>query len=200
MPPLEAMRKGNLFIVSGPSGAGKGTLVRALLDRVSDVWLSISATTREPRPGEIEGVHYFFLSSDEFDRRVNDGGFLEWAQVHGNRYGTLREPVEAQMERGNQVLLEIDPQGAMQVKRHMPEAVLVFIEAPSVDELRHRLATRGSETSQQIETRMQTAMRELELAGMYDFVITNDVVPRAERELEAIIESYAAPASDTTKD
>jgi len=194
------MRTGNLFIVSGPSGAGKGTLVRALLDRVPDIWLSVSATTRPPRPGEQDGVHYFFLPAEEFDRRVSEGGFLEWAEVHGNRYGTLREPVERQIVRGRQVVLEIDPQGAMQVKRQMPESVLIFVLAPSVEELRRRLAHRGSETTDEIEVRMRTAMGELELAGMYDFVITNDDAARATDELVAIIDSYAEPAPDTTKD
>lgn len=193
----ETTRVGNLFIVSGPSGAGKGTLVRALLDRVPDIWLSVSATTRAPRPGELEGVHYFFLTPEEFTRQVETGGFLEWAEVHANRYGTLRAPVEQRISEGRQVILEIDPQGAMQVKREIPEAVLLFVEAPSMEELRRRLATRGSETEDQIESRMATAIREIELAGMYDFVILNDDVSSATDRMVAIIDSFAEPASDT---
>lgn len=164
------------------------------------MWLSVSATTRAPRPGEVEGEHYFFLSAEEFERRVQQGGFLEWAEVHGNRYGTLRTPVEQHVAQGRQVVLEIDPQGAMQVKQQMPESILVFVEAPSIDELRKRLAHRGSESEDQIETRMRTAIRELELAGMYDFVITNDDAARATDKLVAIIDSFAEPAPDTTKD
>lgn len=178
---------GNLFIVSGPSGAGKGTLVRALLDRVPDLWLSVSATTRPPRPGEIDGVHYVFLSAEDFDRVIGEGGFLEWAEVHGNRYGTLRQPVEECVAKGCQVLLEIDPQGAQQVKRVMPGSILVFIEAPSIEELKRRLSVRGSETPKQIESRIATAIREMELAGIYDFVVTNDDVARATDELVDII-------------
>lgn len=187
-------RAGNLFIVSGPSGAGKGTLVRALLARVPDLWLSISSTTRDPRPGEQEGVHYFFLSRKEFDRKVESGGFLEWAEVHANRYGTSRDVVERKIAEGRQVVLEIDPQGAQQVKERMPESVLIFVNAPDLDELRRRLEGRGSETNDQIEARMARAIEEMELAGTYDFVITNDDVARATDELVGIIDSYAHKA------
>ncbi len=187
-------RAGNLFIVSGPSGAGKGTLVRALLARVPDLWLSVSSTTRAPRPGEEEGVHYFFLSRKEFDRKVESGGFLEWAEVHRNRYGTSRDLVERKIAQGRQVVLEIDPQGAQQVKERMPESALVFVNAPDLNELRRRLEGRGSETNDQIEARMARAIEEMELAGMYDFVITNDDVVRATNELVDIIDSYADKA------
>lgn len=184
-------RTGNLFIVSGPSGAGKGTLVRALLDRVPDLWLSISATTRPPRPGELEGVHYFFLTRKEFERKIETGGLLEWAEVHGNRYGTPREVVERKIAEGRQVVLEIDPQGAQQVKERLPESILIFVKAPTLEDLRERLKGRGSETPEQIETRMARAIEEMELAGMYDFVITNDDVSRATDELVHIIDSHA---------
>lgn len=180
-------RAGRLYIVSGPSGAGKGTLVEAVRDRVPDVWVSVSATTRKPRPGEQEGVEYFFLSSEEFSRLADAGGFLEWAEVHGNRYGTLRGPVERVIADGRPVVLEIDPQGAMQVKQAMPESLLVFVEAPSFDELRRRLVGRGSETSEQVETRLKTAEEEMAFAGTYDFVVINDDVSRATDELAAII-------------
>lgn len=188
------MRQGNLFIVSGPSGAGKGTLVRALLARVPDLWLSVSSTTRAPRPGEEEGIHYFFLTRKEFDRKVESGGFLEWAEVHSNRYGTSRDVVERKIDQGRQVVLEIDPQGAQQVKERMPQSVLIFVNAPDLSELRKRLFGRGSETDEQIEARMARAIEEMELAGLYDFVITNDDVVRATDELVGIIDSYADKA------
>lgn len=184
-------RTGNLFIISGPSGAGKGTLVRALLDRIPDLWLSVSATTRAPRPGEVEGEHYFFLSPKEFDRKVESRGFIEWAQVHGNKYGTPRDVVERMTGEGRQVVLEIDPQGAQQVKEALPDSILVFVVAPSMEELRRRLTDRGSESPEQIEGRMARAIEELELAGMYGHVIKNDDVSRAVDELVGIIDFYA---------
>jgi guanylate kinase len=186
-----SMRRGNLFIISGPSGAGKGTLVRELPARVPDVWVSVSVTTRAPRPGEVEGQHYFFVSCDEFDRLARTGGLLEWAEVHGNRYGTPRAEVEKKIAEGRQVILEIDPQGAFQVKQVLPDSVLVFIVPPSFEELQRRLEGRGSETKAQVETRLETARHELELVGEYDHVVQNDDVPRAVGELVDIIDSYA---------
>jgi guanylate kinase len=185
------MRAGNLFIISGPSGAGKGTLVRELLGRLSDAWVSISVTTRSPRPGEVEGRHYFFASDGEFDRLIESDGLLEWAEVHGNRYGTPREAVEAQVAAGKQVILEIDPQGAFQVKSLVDGSVLVFVMPPSWEELQRRLEGRGSETKTQVETRLVTAKRELELVGEYDHVVLNDDVSRATDELVTIVDSYA---------
>jgi guanylate kinase len=185
------MRKGNLFIVSGPSGAGKGTLVKELLHRVPDVWVSVSCTTREPRPGEREGIEYHFVSEKEFDRLIAEDGLLEWAKVHDSRYGTPRQGVEAHVAAGEQVVLEIDPQGAFQVKEKSPSSVLVFIEPPSWDELQRRLVNRGSETKEQVEKRLRTAKRELELVGKYDHVVINDDVARATDELARIVESYA---------
>jgi guanylate kinase len=188
------MPRGRLVIVSGPSGAGKGTLVRALLDRVPSAWVSVSATTRAPRPGEEEGVHYFFLPADEFDRRIGEGDFLEWAEVHGNRYGTLRSKVETQLAEGCVVILEIDPQGARQVRDLMPEAVLVFIVAPSMEELVRRIRSRGAESDEDIAVRMATAQRELEVVGTYDCVIQNDDLRRATDELVRFIESLQTGA------
>jgi guanylate kinase len=185
------MRTGNLFIISGPSGAGKGTLVRELLGRVADAWVSISVTTRSPRHGEIEGRHYFFASDPEFDRLIDSDGLLEWAEVHGNRYGTPREAVESQVASGKQVILEIDPQGAFQVKSLVEDSVLVFVMPPSWEELQRRLEGRGSETKTQVETRLATAKHELELVGEYDHVVLNDDVSRATDELVTIVDSYA---------
>lgn len=179
-------------MISGPSGAGKGTLVKELRDRVSGIWVSVSATTRPPRPGEKEGVHYFFLTHDEFEKRLHAGEFLEHAVVHGNSYGTLRAPVERRMGSGVDVVLEIDPQGAIQVKQSMSDSILVFIVAPSVEDLRRRLEGRGSETETEVATRMRTSEREMGFAGEYDYVINNDDVRRATDELVSIIR----PGSD----
>ncbi len=193
-------RAGTLFIVSGPSGAGKGTLVKAVADRVPDVWVSVSATTRAPRPGEVEGTHYVFLSSAQFDWLIAEDGLLEWAEVHGNRYGTPREPVERMLAEGRPVILEIDPQGAMQVKEKAPESLLVFITAPSFEELRRRIEGRGAETAEQIQRRLQTAEGEMLFAGTYDFVVINDDVCRATDELQGIIERVSARDTEDTKD
>jgi guanylate kinase len=166
-------------------------LVKELLHRVPDVWVSVSVTTRAPRPGEIDGVHYTFVSDAEFDRLVETGGLLEWAEVHGGRYGTPKASVEAKIAHGMQVILEIDPQGAFQIRDIMPTSVLLFICAPSIDELKRRLTGRGSETEEQVAVRMQTAERELELVGTYDHVVINDDVSRATEELVGIIDTYA---------
>jgi len=184
-------RRGHLFIVSGPSGAGKGTLVRELVKRDPAVWVSVSVTTRAPRPGEKEGIHYFFISASEFAHLRETGGLIEWAEVHGNCYGTPRAAVEAKIAGGAQVILEIDPQGAFQVRDLIPEAVLVFIQPPSTEELIRRLAKRGSETKEQVAVRMQTAEREMELVGKYDHVVINDDVSRAADELARIVRSYS---------
>ena len=185
------MRRGNLIIVSGPSGAGKGTLVKELVARVPDVWVSVSATTRAPREGETEGKHYFFLTQDEFERRVRGGEFLEHATVHGNRYGTLKGPVQRRVAEGMQVVLEIDVQGAKQVKETAPDAVLVFVVAPDKGELLRRLVDRGSETPEEIARRMTAADEEMSLVGGYDYVVINDDVPRAADELVSIVNQLA---------
>ena len=155
------------------------------------MWVSVSLTTRAPRLGEVEGRHYFFVSEDEFTRLAECGGLLEWAEVYGNRYGTPRAQVERRIAEGRQVILEIDPQGAFQVKKVMPASVLIFIVPPKFEDLQRRLEHRGSETAQQVETRLATARCELELVGEYDHVVQNDDVPRAVGELVGIIDSYA---------
>ncbi|MCR5845777.1 MAG: guanylate kinase [bacterium] len=177
-----------LFVISGPSGAGKGTLVKGLMSVREDLWLSVSATTRQPRPGEIDGETYFFLSREEFDRRIEEGDFLEWADVHGNRYGTLRSAVEQRLEDGLSVILEIDVQGALIVQRSYPEAILIFVKPPSFEELRKRLIGRGTESEEQIELRLANAKMEMELEGCYNYSVTNDEVDIAVSELNSIID------------
>ncbi|MDY0340515.1 MAG: guanylate kinase [Coriobacteriia bacterium] len=184
------MRAGSLFIISGPSGAGKGTLVDRLVTRVPGLQVSTSATTRAPRPGEIDGDDYVFLSSDEFQRRVDEGAFLEWAEVHGNRYGTLRSTVEERLSKGCDVILEIDPQGAFQVKDVLPSSVLIFITAPSMTELERRIRKRGAESDDEVRMRLETAERELRLVGTYHHVVENDDVSLATERLAEIVESH----------
>lgn len=184
-------RVGNLFVISGPSGAGKGTLVSRVLKRIPDAWVSVSATTRKPRPGEIDGVHYFFLDTEHFKDLVANNGFLEWAKVHDNYYGTLKDNVLEHMQAGNQVILEIDVQGAFQVRKALPQAHLVFIEPPSLEELESRLIKRGTESEDVISSRMKTAEVELAQKMEYDVQVINDDLERATSELVSVIDSYA---------
>ncbi|WP_084078260.1 guanylate kinase [Demequina sp. NBRC 110057] len=177
-----------LVVLAGPTAVGKGTLVRALKERHPDVWLSVSATTRAPRPGETEGVEYHFVDPTEFDRMIAQGDLLEWATVHGtHRYGTPRGPVEQHLAAGDPSLLEIDLQGARLVKESMPEALFVFIEPPSWDELVRRLVGRGTESEEERERRLETARGELAAVSEFDRVIVNDDLDRAVDELEALV-------------
>lgn len=188
---MQSVRHGNLFIVSGPSGAGKGTLVSQVISSVPDAWISVSATTRQPRAEEIDGESYYFLSMERFNQLVKEDGLLEWAEVYGNRYGTPRQPVEDKISDGNQVILEIDVQGAFQVLEKMPEAILIFIEPPSLAELEARLVGRNTECANDVERRLSAAKRELEHKTRYTHIVVNDTVQRASRELISIIDTYA---------
>lgn len=175
-----------LTVLAGPTAVGKGTVSADVRARYPQVWLSVSATTRSPRPGEIDGVHYHFVSTAEFDRMVADGELLEWAVVHGrNRYGTPRGPVEQRLAAGQHALLEIDLQGARQVRETMPDAHFVFLAPPTFDELVRRLVGRGTEDAEERERRLATARVELAAASEFDQVIVNDDVQRATDELVA---------------
>ena len=178
-----------VFVITGPSGVGKGTLIKELCKRVPEVELSVSATTREPRPGEEDGVDYHFLERERFDRRVEDGDFLEWAEYSGNRYGTLRSEVEARTERGAPVVLEIEVQGARQVRETMPDAVRIFIEPPDAEELRTRLLGRGTDDEATIERRLDVARRELRAKDEFGHRVVNDDIARASNELAGIVRS-----------
>lgn len=185
------MRQGNLFVISGPSGAGKGTLVNRLRTEVEDLWVSISATTRAPRDGEVEGVHYFFKTDEEFDELIATDGLLEWANVHGKRYGTPKAPVLEHIAAGGQVVLEIEPQGAFQVREKYPDCILVFIEPPSMEELEKRLVGRGTESPDQIAGRLEVAKVEMSRKVEYDVVVKNDDLDVATAELVAAIDGFA---------
>ncbi|HAK41262.1 MAG TPA: guanylate kinase [Synergistaceae bacterium] len=187
------MDRGRLFVISGPSGVGKGTLRKALFETVEGLEYSISCTTRESREGETEGIDYNFISHERFRELVEQGSFLEWAEVHGNLYGTLKENVERILADGRDAVLEIDVQGALQVKGSMPEAVLVFILPPSEEELRNRLDRRGTEKEEDLEGRLKEARNEMLLSARYDHLVVNDDLDRALEALRKIIESYRDP-------
>ena len=175
---------GRLTVITGPSGVGKGTLVNRLLQRHAEIWLSISATTRAPREGESDGVQYFFLSRDGFEAQVAAGGFLEWAEFAGNLYGTPRQPVQAQLDAGRPVLLEIELEGARQVRQSFPAGFQVFIQPPCLDELERRIRGRGTDSEEAISRRLERARIELAAAGEFDARITNDDLDSALSELE----------------
>ena len=184
---MQAQKKGVLFVVSGPSGVGKGTINKRLFEQFGDrVAYSVSATTREPREGEVNGREYFFISRQEFEKRVANNEFLEHAEYAGNCYGTPRDYVLSLLQRGVSVILEIDVQGAMQVKRRMPESVSVFILPPSFEELEHRLRGRGTETPEKIERRLAAAKAEMARAPEYDYQIVNDDLDAAYARLREI--------------
>jgi guanylate kinase len=176
-----------VFVITGPSGVGKGTLIEKLLDRIPELELAVSATTREPRPGEEDGRDYHFLSESEFERRVEAGDFLEHAAYSGNRYGTLREAVEGRLAEGRSVVLEIEVQGARQVRAAMPEAVLIFIAPPDAAALRRRLEGRSTDSPDAIERRLRTAELELEARVEFPHVVVNDDVQEAAAELESLV-------------
>ena len=176
-----------MFVISGTSGVGKGTIREALIEGRDDIHVSISASTRPPRPGEIDGVDYFFIDRDTFLKQVEDDQLLEWASVYSNLYGTPRDFVVNNLCNGRDVLLEIDIQGALQVKRKMPEGVFIFISPPSIEALAQRLCGRGKDSKQSIEERLASCEQEMQQMGQYDYVVVNDQVEKALKKVEAII-------------
>jgi guanylate kinase len=176
-----------VFVITGPSGVGKGTLIRGLMQRLDDLELSVSATTRAPRPGEQDGVDYHFLKRDEFDRRVATGDFVEHADYAGRSYGTLRSELEERVAAGKPVVLEIEVQGARQVRAAMPEAVQVFIAPPSLEALRTRLIGRGTDDAEEVERRLQVAEEELAAQPEFAHVVVNDRLDDALNQLTAIV-------------
>jgi len=178
--------KGILFVISGPSGVGKGTLRKELFKRIEGLTYSVSCTTRQPREGEQDGVDYKFINLETFMSYVEENKFLEWAKVHGNYYGTLESDVRKLLDEGHDVVLEIDVQGALQVKNKMPEAILIFIMPPSEEELVRRLDRRGTESDRELEERIRNAKREILESKRYDFIVVNDDLESAVKELEQI--------------
>jgi guanylate kinase len=180
-----------VFVITGPSGVGKGTLIRSLLERLPELELSVSATTRAPRPGEHDGADYHFLTDAEFDKRVLAGDFVEHASYAGRRYGTLRSELDERLARGAPVVLEIEVQGARQIRESMPEAVQVFIAPPSEDALRARLVGRGTDTPEDVEARLATAREELRARGEFPHVVVNDRLEDAVADLEELVRGAA---------
>ena len=189
------MNKGILVVVSGFSGAGKGTVMKRLMEKYDDYALSVSATTRKPRPGEEDGREYFFRTRDEFEKLIEEDALLEYAQYVENYYGTPRSYVEEQLQAGRNVILEIEIQGAMKIKEKIPEALLVFVTPPTVEELERRLTGRGTETAQVIADRLARTGEEAEGMGQYDYILVNDTVEECVDHLHQIIVSEHSRAS-----
>ena len=180
---------GKLFVISGPSGVGKGTLVNKILEKNKELFLSVSATTRNKREGEIDGINYYFKEKEEFAKMADENEFLEWATFCENSYGTPKRPVFDKLNDGKDVILEIEIQGAMQVKKNMPSCVLVFIAPPSKEELINRLKGRGTETEEVIKLRVETATKELKVAKEYDYIIVNDNIEKAADDILSVIKA-----------
>jgi guanylate kinase len=193
------MNKGILVVVSGFSGAGKGTVMKRLMEKYDGYALSVSATTRKPRPGEEDGREYFFRTRDEFEKLIEEDALLEYARYVENYYGTPRSYVEEQLQAGRNVILEIEIQGAMKIKEKIPEALLVFVTPPTVEELERRLTGRGTETAQVIADRLARAGEEAEGMGQYDYILVNDTVEECVDHLHQIIVSEHSRASRNTE-
>lgn len=182
-------KEGMLIVLSGPSGSGKGTIIKSLLSSREDTVLSVSMTTRAPRPGELEGIHYYFRTREEFERTIRADGFLEYAEYNGNYYGTPEAPIRRWLSEGKNVLLEIEVQGAEKVMDHRADLVSIFITIPSMEELERRLRERGTETEEKVRGRLATAQAELMRAFRYQYVVLNDEVERAVARINTIIDA-----------
>ncbi len=182
-------KEGMLIVLSGPSGSGKGTIIKSLLSSREDTVLSVSMTTRAPRPGELEGVHYYFRTREEFEKTIRADGFLEYAEYNGNYYGTPEAPIRRWLSEGKNVLLEIEVQGAEKVMDHRADLVSIFITIPSMEELERRLRERGTETEEKVRGRLATAQAELMRAFRYQYVVLNDEVERAVARINTIIDA-----------
>ncbi|MGM0507938.1 MAG: guanylate kinase [Fusobacteriota bacterium] len=181
------MKPGRLYVISGPSGVGKGTIVRKLLKDVPNIELSVSATTRDPREGEKNGEDYYFYDEVRFKKEILEGNFLEYAKVHGNYYGTLKSEVQKKLDNQKSLILEIDVQGGMQVKKNFQKAILIFIKPPSLKELKKRLILRGTDEKEVIEKRLKNSLAEMEYEEKYDYSIVNDKLSSAVKKLKKII-------------
>ena len=181
------MKKGTFFVLSGPSGSGKGTVLKEVLKKDDTLIFSISATSRAPRKSEINGINYFFKSREEFEKLIKENAFLEYTETYGNYYGTLKEQVNVALEKGKNIILEIDPVGARNIRFSYPEAVLMFLVAPSLEILKNRLTARGSEKENALQTRINSAINEIENASLYDYIVINDFVERASEDIVSII-------------
>ena len=188
-----------MIVVSGPSGAGKSTLIRASLEAVSELAYSVSATTRDPRPGEVDGRDYIFLSRDEFERWIEEGRFLEWAEYSGNLYGTPERKVDELLDAGKSVILEIELQGARLVREKRPDAVMVFVRAPSLEETRRRLAGRATETEEALESRLATAVGEVAASAEFDHEVVNEDRERARNDIVEKMESIVRGGKSATR-
>ena len=181
------MKKGLLIVVSGPSGTGKGTVCGELLDSMPELAYSISATTRAPRAGEVDGKNYYFLTKERFDELIAEGGFLEYANVYGNYYGTPLVKIQERLAEGNDILLEIDTQGALEVMKKCPEGLFIFLLPPSLGELERRIRGRGSETEESLKKRLGNAKAEIAIGEKYKYVVVNDTVKKAVARIKSII-------------
>mgnify|MGYP000634916335 FL=1 len=181
------MKKGTFFVLSGPSGSGKGTVLQEVLRKSDRIVYSVSATSRSPRAGEVDGINYYFKSREEFETLIKADAFIEYTETYGNYYGTLKSEVEKAIVNGKNIILEIDPVGARNVRAHYPDAVLMFLVAPDLEVLSSRLSGRGSENAETFKIRHDAALSEMENATLYDYVVVNDFVERAADDILAII-------------
>lgn len=193
------MQKGLLIVISGASGTGKGTVCKKILEDLPSVAYSISATTRKPRDGEVDGREYYFLSVDEFKRWIAEEKFLEFAEVHGNFYGTPLNKITERLNRGEDILLEIDVQGALNIKKKFPEGIYIFMLPPSLDELKRRIEGRGSETPETLARRMKNAVAEIQIGHEYDYAVVNDTVDAAAEKIKAILVAERCKVSRNAK-